>query len=63
MEGSVGALKEHYGVKISASVINNVTREIGKAAKEFNAEVLNPKLSSYEITKLSSGEFWRISAL
>ena len=53
MEGSVGALKEHYGVKISASVINNVTREIGKAAKEFNAEApISEKSASLLIVQI-----------
>jgi hypothetical protein len=37
MEGSVEALKEHYGIKLSSTVINKVTRQVGKAAKEFNA--------------------------
>lgn len=36
---TVEALKEHYGVELSATVINKVTQEIGKQARDFNAGV------------------------
>jgi hypothetical protein len=45
MEGAAQALKEHYGINLSASVINKVTRETGIAAKAFNAEVAAPAKS------------------
>ena len=38
MGATVEALKEHYGITLSASVINKVTRQIGKEAKELNVE-------------------------
>ena len=38
MEDCAKALKEHYGVKLSSSVINKVTQEAGRAAKEFNVD-------------------------
>jgi hypothetical protein len=46
MEGAAQALKEHYGISLSASVINKVTQETGLAAKVFNAEVTAPSKSA-----------------
>jgi hypothetical protein len=46
MEGAAQALKEHYGISLSASVINKVTQETGLAAKVFNAEVAAPSKSA-----------------
>ena len=35
---TVETFKEHYGITLSASVINKVTRQIGKEAKELNED-------------------------
>lgn len=38
MSATVDALREHYGVELSASVVNKVTRQTGSEAKKFNAD-------------------------
>ena len=38
MNATVEALREHYGVELSASVVNKVTRQTGSEAKRFNAD-------------------------
>jgi len=53
MEGTSEAIVEHYGFRLSSTVINNVTQETGKAAKEFNADApLSEKLAPLLVVEI-----------